>query len=532
MTENSSPGEQDQQPAELERLQRLHDAKQYQEVVDASAALIERWGESYRFHLLRGLSLMELRDFEGAISCFQKVQEMKPAEPRSVESLAWCLRKVGRIDDALPSFAEIFYTQPTYATATALLRVAFDCAEEDRPLMEVLLRFFSPDYFEQHPDHDIVMSPFVPFEAWCIANGIGFDVIDPGGNMYLSHVDGTPVEPYHAPPVKFATVPGASTIVGLDWLINPAGEFLDGSGLVLFKQLFGQRFHGPRFVAFAADPARDRVLHARAKGETYIDEDVLFLSAPLLHHFGHWIYDHLPRLMAWRRPGKAPLKLFTAASLPAPHRETLAHFGVQPADLIEAPAAGEHYRFRSATTLCLGDTQRPAPVLAKFLAGGLALKKEPLPPGAAGGRYFLERSQTARGRDIVNREALQAVLDEFGFQSIRRPDFTVAEQDAFFSEASIILSPFGSDVITFFQLRPGTDFVVLNFENMEEVYQGIEPIVPRYCALLGMRYHAVACGLVPRKHKMAYHGDMLVDCDALRRTLAGIVARRASRPDN
>ncbi len=507
----------------------MYDVKQYQEVVDVSALLIEQWPDSYGFYVWRGLSLMELRDFEAAISCFQKVQELNPREQRTIESLAWCLRKVGRIDDALPTFAEIFYTWPTHATATALLRVAFDVAEEDRPLMEVLLRFFSPEYFEQHPNHDIVMTPFVPFEPWCAANSVGFDMIDPGGNMYLTHVDGSAVEPYHAAAVKFATVPDASVIAGLDWLITSTGEFLDGSGLGLFKNMFGQRFAGPSFVAFAADPARNRVLHARAKGETYIDEDVLFLSTPRLHHYGHWILDHLPRLMAWRRPGKAPLKIFTAASLPAAHRETLAHFGVQPADLIAAPSDGEVYRFRSATTLCLGDTQAPTPELAKFLADGLAIKRTPLPAGATGGRYFLERSQTARGRDIINREAFQAVLDEFGFQNIRRPAISVAEQDALFSEASIILTPFGSDFVTFFQVRPDTDFIVLNFENMEQVYPGIEPIVPRYCALLGLRYHAVACGLVPRKGRMPYHGDMIVDCDALRRTLTEITARPAAR---
>jgi hypothetical protein len=233
--------------------------------------------------------------------------------------------------------------------------------------------------------------------------------------------------------------------------------------------------------------------------------------------------------MGWRRPGRTPLKIFTLGALPSPHRETLARFGVEPAHLLEALKVGEVYRFRSVTALCLGDTQRPAPELAKFIAGGLMLKKTPLPAGAPGGRYFLERSRTARGRDIINREPFQAVLDEFGFQTIRRPELSVAEQETLFSEASIILSPFGSDVVTFFQIRPGTDFVVLNFENMEQVYAGIEPIVPRYCALLGMRYHAIACGLLPRKGKMPYHGDMIVDCDALRRTLAQITAREGAQ---
>jgi hypothetical protein len=511
------------------RLQSLYEARRFQDAADLGASLATRWADSYHFHLLRGLALMELRHFEDAITCFEKALALKPGHHQAVESMAWCIGKVGRSDDALATFAEIFYTTPTHNTATALLRVAFDATEQDRPLMDMLLAYFYPNYFQRHPDHYIVLSRFTPFAEWCAANGVTFDTYDPGGDTYLTLPDGTPVPPYHAPPVQFAKVPGAGVIAGLDWLIAPNGEFLDGSGLTLFKKMTGQRFVGVAFVPFASDPPRNRVLHPRTKSEIHIDEDVLFLSAPLLHHFGHWVADHLPRLMAWRQAGKAPLKIFTLASLPEAQRETLAHFGVQAADMIEAPEDGQFYRFRSITTLNLGDTQRPAPILPKFLYSGLALKKTPLSREIPGGRYFLERSQTHRGRDIANREELQAVLDEFGFEVIRRPELSVAEQDVKFSEASIILSPFGSDTVTFFQIRPGTDFVVLNFENMEQVYPDIEAVLPRYCALLGMWYHAIACGLAPREGKMLYHGDMIVDCGALRRTLTAIVARRAGQ---
>jgi capsular polysaccharide biosynthesis protein len=517
----------DGQLAQLGELQRLLESGKFREGLDLAASLIARWPDFAPFQLMRGRSLLGLGDYQAAMSCFRKALDLKPGDVNSADGLATCLQKVGRADEVVPTFAELYYEQPGHGTATSLLRAALGAEDVDHELIEMLLKGFYPDYFEQHADNDVVLSPYVALDDWCAANGIRLDTYDPGGRISLTHVDGSPVPPYDAPAVQFATIPGASVVAGLDWVIAPSGEFLDGSGLQPLTKIGDRRYGSATFVPFISDPARNRLLHARAKTDVDVDEDVVFLSTYREHHFGHWILDYLPRLMAWRRPGAPPRKVYTLANLPDAQRDTLAHFGVQPADLVQVPADGRVYRFRSVTALRLGDTQRPAPSMVRFTYSHLAAKQTPLPPGVSGGRYFLARSQTKRGRNIANRDEFQAVLDEFGFETVRRPEVSVAEQDAKFSEASIILTPFGSDYVTFFQLRPGSDFIVLNFENMEQVYPGIEPIAPRYCAILGMRYHAVECGLFPRKGKIAYHGDMIVDCDTLRRTLAEITARRA-----
>lgn len=518
----------EEQLAKLNVLQRLQESGNLRESLDQLEALLARWPDYAPFHLMRGSVLAGLEDYDSALTCFRRALEMKPDDVRAADGLALCMRKVGRGDEIIATFAERYYNRPSHGTATALMRAALNSDDEDQPLFEMLLKGFYPKFFAEHPECDVVMTRFVPFAAWCAANGVAFDTFDPGGETRLTHVDGAPVAPYYAPPVQFATIPGASVIAGLDLLIAPSGEFLDGSGLMALTKLGDHRYGSATFVPFLADPPRNRLLHARASRTIDIDEDVVFLSTYREHHFGHWLLDYLPRLIAWRRSGSAQRKIYTLASLPGAQRETLARFGVEPSDLIEAPHDGTMYRFRSVTALLLGDTQKPAASLPHFTYAALATKQTHLPANVPGNRYFLERSQTKRGRSIANREAFQAILDDFGFETVRRPELTIAAQDEKFSEAGVIITPFGSDAYTLFQTRPGTDFVILNFKDMEQLYPGIEQIIPRYCAILGMRYHAVACDLLPRPGKIRYHGDMVVDGEALRRTLAGIIARRAT----
>ncbi len=220
------------------------------------------------------------------------------------------------------------------------------------------------------------------------------------------------------------------------------------------------------------------------------------------------------------------LKMFALASLPKAQRETLLLFGVQAQDLIEGEE-GIVCRFRSLTASLIPSLYSPILSTARFLYQGLALQRK---PKAGGAGYFLERSQTHRGRAIANLAELAEVLSEFRILTIRRPELSVAEQNALFSEAGIIICPFGTDLVTKFQVRPGTDLIVLQLNDLESVYAGIADYIVRYCAILGIRLHLIDCRLNVLAGKIKYHGDMFVDCAALREALLKIEARRGRTP--
>lgn len=506
-------------------LERLHATRLYREGIISATALIEGQPDFYPAYVLRGVAHVTLGQHDAAIPDFRKALELKPGEPTSTFGLGGCLYVKGEADAAVPYLAEGYNATPDVATGTLLIRAAFSARVLDLELVKRVYRSAQTKFFSRHPSHDLLLSPYRAMSEWCAAHGIAPTEYDPGGEIEPTSASAYPVQAYQAPPLRFFTIPGAVAVAGLDWIIGSTGEVLDYGDLTL--NAGGDMPISYEFlVPYFPDPPRKRVLHAHPREVTEVDADAVFLSAPPQHHFGDWLIEYLPRLAAWRRSGEIGNKIFTTNSLPQHHRDVLAKFGVQRGDLIVGEV-GKAYRFRSLTLPDAVTSTTPVPAMATFLYRALAAKRTPLPRGSGGGRYFLERSHNTRGRNIVNAQEMSRVLEAFGFQTIRRAEMTVAEQDALFSEAGIIITPFGTDVLTFFQLRPGTDLVILQFEDMHAAYGDVGNNMYRYCAILNMRAHPLACGSVAREGFRAHKADLIVDCEALRLMLERIVHERA-----
>jgi len=174
--------------------------------------------------------------------------------------------------------------------------------------------------------------------------------------------------------------------------------------------------------------------------------------------------------------------------------------------------------------------------MAKFLHRNLGP-----PPASAndvdnGARYFLERSGSVRGRNIVNQTEFDDVLSEFSFEKVRRPEISVQEQNQKFGQAGIVLGAFGTDMVTMFQLHPGTDLIVLCIEEMRRETNDLsgrgidsaDAYIEQICAIIGVRLRRVYSTLVRRGPGYSYLQDMRVDCSALRQLLSDIIKRRAA----
>jgi tetratricopeptide (TPR) repeat protein len=525
MSEESSHPSAEQRLAQLSAVEDLHVAGRFREAADLCARLIGGSPDFNPYHVLRGRALVMLGDAAGGIACFEKALSIKHGDPIALQLLAQCLLDTGRAEKAIPLLAQVFYDNQDYESASALVRAVLLMPEADLELLDKAVRFLFKDLFLKYPELRTTLTPCVMLTDWCSANGIDFDILEPGGIMKLADTDGNPLPLYDSPALKFATIPGGSVVAGEDMALTPSGEFLYPDD---FKVL------GPRRVPFGTpdlymphywDLQHRRLLHTRGGREIFVDKDVLLLTGHQRHHFGHWLIDYLPRLRYWSRTrGRRP-QLFISDNLPTAHRQTLAQFNVQSTDLFEA-RRGQEYRFRSVTVMHTADGHRPAPSTVKFLYSALATEQTPRSAGASGKRYFLERSQTINGRNIANQAEFQAVLDEFGFETVRRPELSIAEQNEKFSKAEIILTVFGSDMYTMLQTPPGTDLIILTFRDLDNILADIEPIPARYCAILGMRHHSITCELLQRPYQPPYNSDVVVDCAALRQTVAGITARR------
>lgn len=430
------------------------------------------------------LALVALREFEEAAAFYRRILVQRPAHPEALNNLCHILGEL-----------EIF----------------------DENEVASVFRSAYRKFFARNPQFSIAFAPVSQLTEWCAANGFLVHELDPPGSVEVLDQKSGSTYAYATDGYRYAAIPGAVIIPGWDNVVAPTGHVLAGSGY--------------QHIAFTARPmphiysgAQRRVAYACPDQIVDINADALFLSAPPDMQFGHWVMDFLPRLRAWRASG-ASIKLAAPVGLPQHHQDTLSFFGVRPDDILWCEF-GVRYRFRTLVVAQVGDPYRPIPANVHFLYSALG-------PGAGASstgqrRVFLSRSGTSRGRNIANREDFDALLESSGFDVIRRPETPVAEQNQILADASIVMTPFGTDMVAFLQLAPGTDLILLCFDDMKALDAGWGALaMASMCQMLGIRLHRFYCPATDNRRKSGYYRDMMVDCEALKTLLEAVAARRA-----
>ena len=203
------------------------------------------------------------------------------------------------------------------------------------------------------------------------------------------------------------------------------------------------------FMPHLFDPLGNRVAYVSSKDCIELDVDALFLSVSPGFHFGSWLINYLPRLRCWRKADGTPRKILVPRMLPPHLRDSLARFGIASSDVIPCDL-GQRYRFKSLAVYRNDAFPRPHYANVRFLYEHLCPTKSPVVKKARQRRFYLERSGTARGRDIANKEAVATLLREFEFETIHRGEISIAEQESLMREAAVVLTPFGTDLFASF----------------------------------------------------------------------------------
>jgi hypothetical protein len=325
---------------------------------------------------------------------------------------------------------------------------------------------------------------------------------------------------YLAPSTFYVVVPGGSIYCGWDYAVAPDDIVLDGSG---YRDISRQKL-GPLLHIY--NNVRKQVAHEWAEQEIRIDVDALFLSGPPDHHFGHWVLDFLPRLRALDLVNLPSIKVFIQGSLPSHHRETLSKFGLQAERIIEGQT-GVKYTFRNLVFFNHGNsghTYRPNVENIKFLYRYLGPSPRHMPSEQFSGRTFLARSGTRGGRNISNASDLEMVLSRYSFHTIKRPELTVAEQDKILGESLIVMGILGTDIVSVYQMRPGSHLIVFHFRDSDLAGQtDVIMQVSAICAVIGIHFHAVACAMVFMPGRVHQEHDLFIDIDLLESCLESIV---------
>lgn len=353
----------------------------------------------------------------------------------------------------------------------------------------------------------VAIAPLATLADWCAGAGVACTVIDPPRKVKLAPTTSySRADSYKTPAVLYAQIPGGQWVPGWDYVIAPDGTVLEDTGYLKIVHVFNHLPH-------AYFPAARLAAHKAPAREVFVDEDVLWLSAPMHNHMGHFLIDFMPRLQGLAHAGKK-LKIAVPETLTGrKFLDTLALAGVAESDLIRC-AADARYRFRTLHVYRHGTSMPPHPQHVAYLHS--VLRQEPTPGKNRPKRFFFSRDRIG-SRLVVNTAEFQRVLDDYGFVTVDMPTLSIAEQRDLFSEAEIMLGAIGTDLFAVYFAPQGCAVVSMQWDPTWT----LDAYNPQTCAMLGLRHQFFLCPETrPAKNSRSWLDlDFTVDCAALRRRL-------------
>jgi len=351
-------------------------------------------------------------------------------------------------------------------------------------------------------------------QSWCQENGALFRILVEPYPVTMADQNGVPnSHEYINEEIALASIPGGQVIAGWDFIITPDERFLKDSCL--------QVRSSPKFLRHFYLREINRVIYPSGGEAEYIDEEALFLSAPADNHFGHWISDYLPRLLALQHLGSRNVKVFAPKGLPSKFKEMLLRFGVDDSKMIFGEY-GKRYKFRELHFLKFHNDPRAHPLLMGFIRQGL--KPSQCDQTDKKLRIFCERDSDKR-RQISNWPEVTSLFEEYGITSICLSKLSYTDQCALLSRAEIIVGVTGSSLHAMFSVPDGCYVVEL---QIWREYNYWYDIVTR---TIGLKHISSPCRPLPEEAgiKSSLYTSVIVDCGALRTRLETITAEMNKR---
>jgi len=192
-----------------------------------------------------------------------------------------------------------------------------------------------------------------------------------------------------------------------------------------------------------------------------IEGMVAIIYGPAYQTYGHWLADFLPRLWVLAATGHdiGKISYVMPEDLGSAARDLLLCIGIAPSQIIINDPKYENLTadiLLVPTGLRIGNRMnRHFGEATRFWIDRLRASTI-LPRSDAGARLFLSRGRTNQERAILNRDAVETVAAERGFVPVCPETYSIPEQIALFTGASMLVGEYGSALHGAVYSAPGT----------------------------------------------------------------------------
>jgi hypothetical protein len=228
------------------------------------------------------------------------------------------------------------------------------------------------------------------------------------------------------------------------------------------------------------------VFHAEGETAWMIEDDRRVIEieeafapfiGPHATHFGHWIWEYLPKYVTAVSLGSLPpVPILINEAMPDQLRDALFFLLPDEVEVIELPYAPVHVKrlwyapalthepfFENINTRYPGPDHRcTVPTRFRPFLTSMQRRADAAVPLATGDdRIYLARRDDLP-RKLLNRRSVEALVRSRGFTVIYPEDHSFLDQVRYLRHARFVIGPEGSGIYLSFFSRPGTKLCVLN----------------------------------------------------------------------
>ncbi len=453
----------------------LQDLGKTEEAITSFHRALELKPDFFEVHYNLGNALRDCRQLDGAVASYQKAIGFKPDFAEAHNNLGYVLKDLNQLNEAISSFQKSIKINPDQSEARLGLAISnFELEKYD----EALSGYIAAQSISNQSD--VLLGDIKSVKEYCKNSQSPYHLIESSKEILISSPEyvgenlNVAIGKFESNELYVAELHDATILSKHDVVIAKDYLVLSDNLCHPLRNLIDFRFERA-IVAHS----NNRIMIDRSSYSTILKEKGVYLGGVSTKVFGHWIYEHLPKIkLIDSIPEYKKYPIFVDDAMPKSHHEALALLTDNQREVVVV-AKGTSITFEklvvASTFTCfpfatksnnvgLGSFSLDALTFLRQKAlSALGLSSDARPANHLGRRIYLARK--VEGRKLTNSAEIQDYLSTYNFEVIYPEDFSFLEQIKIFNESECVLGPCGSAFFNLIFCKKNTKVAAFVFDH-------------------------------------------------------------------